>query len=123
MEKFSSSLENVPLVKDVQVLRSIVDGAEIETLRNMCDKFRQKYSSGIAVLGTVINGRPMVVATVTEDIIKRGIKAGDLVKFVAEILGGSGGGKPTLAQAGGKDPSRLEDALEGVSMYIEANLK
>ncbi|HBG74355.1 MAG: alanine--tRNA ligase [Chloroflexi bacterium GWB2_49_20] len=123
MEKFNSLLENVPLIKGVQVMRSIVDGAEIEVLRNMCDQFRQKYSSGIAVLGTVINGRPIVVATVTEDIIKRGVKAGDLVKYVAQILGGSGGGKPTLAQAGGKDPSRLGDALEGVINYIETNLK
>ena len=123
MEKFSLLLDNIPLVKDVPILKAIFDGAEIDTLRLMCDKFRQKYVSGIAVLGSVINGRPMVIATVTEDVILRGIKAGELVKYVAEILGGSGGGKSSLAQAGGKDPSKLEGAMESVSTYIEINLK
>jgi alanyl-tRNA synthetase len=123
LDKFNILLDNIPLVKDIPVLKAILDGAEIDTLRIMCDKFRQKYSSGVAVLGSVINGRPMVIATVTEDIISRGIKAGELVKYVAEILGGSGGGKPSLAQAGGKDPSKLESALEGVSGFIEINLK
>ena len=123
MDKFNLLLDNIPLIKDVPVLKTILDGAEIDTLRIMCDKFRQKYSSGIAVLGSVINGRPMVIATVTEDIISRGIKAGELVKYVAEILGGSGGGKPSLAQAGGKDPAKLVGALDGVSDFIEINLK
>ena len=123
LDRFNIMLDNIPLVKDVPVLKAIMDGAEIDTLRIMCDKFRQKYSSGIAVLGSVINGRPMVIATVTEDIISRGIKAGELVKYLAEILGGSGGGKPSLAQAGGKDASKLEGALEAVSGYIEINLK
>jgi len=123
LEKFNLLLDNIPLIKDVPVLKTILDGAEIDTLRIMCDTFRQKYSSGIAVLGSVINGRPLVIATVTEDIIERGIKAGELVKYVAQILGGSGGGKPSLAQAGGKDPSKLAGALESVSEYIEINLK
>jgi len=122
MQKFDLLLDNIPLIKNVPVLKAIFKGAEIDNLRIMCDKFRQKYSSGIAVLGSVINGRPIVIATVTEDIISRGIRAGELVKYVAEILGGSGGGKPSLAQAGGKDPSKLEAALERVSYYIESNL-
>lgn len=123
MDKFDLLLENVPLVDGVPVLKAILDGADIDTLRTMCDKFRQNYPSGIAVLGSVINARPMVIATVTEDIIARGIKAGELVKYVAEILGGSGGGKPSLAQAGGKDPSKLEEALDAVSTFIKGNLK
>jgi alanyl-tRNA synthetase len=123
LDRFNSLLENIPMERDVPVLKAILEGAEIETLRVMCDKFRQKYASGIAVLGSVINGRPLVIATVTEDIISRGIKAGDLVKYVAEILGGSGGGKPSLAQAGGKDPSKLDAAMDGVTKFIETNLK
>ncbi|MFH2038649.1 MAG: alanine--tRNA ligase [Chloroflexota bacterium] len=122
MQEFELLLDNTPLIKNVPVLKAIFKGAEIDNLRIMCDKFRQKYFSGIAVLGSVINGNPIVIATVTEDIISRGIRAGELVKYVAEILGGSGGGKPSLAQAGGKDPSKLETALERVSNYIESNL-
>jgi len=123
LERFNSLLDSVPLMNDVPVLKAILDGAGIDTLRKMCDKFREKYSSGIAVLGTVINERPMVIATVTEDIISRGIRAGELVKYAAEILGGSGGGKPSLAQAGGKDPSKLKEALDSVPGFIERNLK
>ena len=122
LDKFDLLLQDVPIYKHVAVLKTIIDGVEIETLRTMCDKFRQKYSNGIAVIGSVINGRPMVIATVTENVISRGIKAGELVKFMAEILGGSGGGKPSLAQAGGKDPSKLQTAMESVSVFIENNL-
>jgi alanyl-tRNA synthetase len=118
MERFELMMDDVRVIEDMSVLIAIIEGAEVDTLRSMCDRFRQKYPSGVAVLGAVINGRPMIVASVTEDLIKRGIKAGDLVKYVAEILGGSGGGKPTLAQAGGKDPSKLGIALEGVSKYL-----
>ncbi len=67
--------------------------------------------------------KPAVIAAVTEDLVKRGIKAGDLVKFVAAPLGGGGGGKPTLAQAGGKDASKLTEALQSVQGWIESNLK
>jgi alanyl-tRNA synthetase len=123
MEKFQLVLEDVPVIAGIKVLTSIIDAGDVEILRNMCDLFRMKYPSGIAVLGAVINGRPMIVAAVTDDLTKRGIKAGDLVKFVAEILGGSGGGKPTLAQAGGKDPSKLGEALDSVSKFLEANDK
>jgi alanyl-tRNA synthetase len=60
---------------------------------------------------------------VTEDLVKRGLNAGELVKFVAAPLGGSGGGKPTLAQAGGKDASKLEEALASVPKWVEKKLK
>jgi alanyl-tRNA synthetase len=123
MAKFDSLLENIPLIIGIPVLGTILADADTEILRNMCDRFRMKFKSGIAVLGTVINGRPMIIATVTDDVIERGIKADELVKTLAKILGGSGGGKPSLAQAGGKNPANLGSALEEVPRYIEANLK
>lgn len=121
-EKFQTQMENVTLIKETHVLVSMVNNAEIETLRNLCDQFRQKFPSGIVIIGTVVNERPLVLVAVTDDVIKRGIKAGDLAKNIAEKLGGSGGGKPSMAQAGGKDPSRLSEALEGASKYIELNI-
>ncbi len=66
----------------------------------------------MAVLGTVMDGRPMIVAAVTDDLVKRGLHAGNLVKELAGMLGGSGGGRPNMAQAGGKDASRLPEALQ-----------
>ena len=68
--------------------------------------------SGVIVLGAAIVGRPGFVAAVTPDLVERGLHAGHLVKAVAEVVGGGGGGKPTLAQAGGKDVSKVGDALQ-----------
>jgi len=65
----------------------------------------------------------MLIASVTDDLVKRDIKAGDLVKFVATPLGGGGGGRPTLAQAGGKDASKLDEALGSVVGWVEEKLK
>jgi alanyl-tRNA synthetase len=69
-------------------------------------------------LGTVINNKPSLIATVTDDLTKRGLHAGDLVKEVARVVGGGGGVRPTMAQAGGKDPARLDEALEKVETLV-----
>jgi alanyl-tRNA synthetase len=75
--------------------------------------------SGTAVLATVQNGKPIIIATVTEDLIKRGLKAGDIVREVAKMVGGGGGGRPNLAQAGGRDASKLPEALTAVASLVE----
>jgi alanyl-tRNA synthetase len=122
-QKFQEQINKVPLIRDINVMVIRLDDVEIETMRNLCDQFRQKYPSGIIIIGSVINDRPLVIAAVTEDVNARGINAGDLVKVAAKKLGGSGGGKPTIAQAGGKDPARLDEALNNISRYIEENLR
>jgi len=94
----------------------------VDQLREMADWFRDKVKSGVAVLGTVSNGKPVIIATVTDDLIARGVKAGDLVREVAMIVGGSGGGRPNMAQAGGRDPEKLAEALAAVSSLVEAAL-
>lgn len=110
-------------VKDIPVLTGIIKHADPDTLRDMTDWFRAKIGSGVAVLATVVDNRPHLVASVTEDLVKRGLNAGELVKAAAKVVGGGGGGKPTLAQAGGKDPTRLHDALAQVKGAIEQALK
>jgi alanyl-tRNA synthetase len=90
----------------------------------MVDRFRQLYpSKGVAVLGSIIDGRPTVIAAITDDLITLGLNAIELVKFVATPLGGGGGGKPTLAQAGGKDATKLTEALEGVEDWVKEHLQ
>jgi alanyl-tRNA synthetase len=84
----------------------------------MADRFRQKYPTGVAVLASTVDERPLIIAAITDDLVGRGFHAADLVKFVAGPLGGSGGGKPTLAQAGGKDATRLEEALARVAGWV-----
>ena len=74
-------------------------------------------------MGSDVDGRPVIIAAVTEDLVKRGLLAGDIAKAAAQLVGGSGGGRPTLAQAGGKDPSRLAEAVETIYKLAEEKLK
>jgi len=96
---------------------------DVNGLREMADWFRDKVRSGTAVLATVSNDKPIIIAVVTEDVIERGVKAGDLVREVAQMVGGGGGGRPELAQAGGKDASKLAAALAAVPGLVEKALK
>jgi len=120
--RFMGSLENVPKVAGVPVLTATLLGADGDSLRQMTDLFRERYPSGVAVLAAVTEGRPTLVASVTQDLVERGLNAGDLIKHVAGPLGGGGGGRPTLAQAGGKDASRLEEALASVPAWVEKKM-
>lgn len=118
------ALDKTMAVGDINVLTAMLDGADMKALRQMADRFRQKYpENGIAVLATVPDGSPLLIAAVTEDLVSQGIKAGDLVQFVAQQVGGGGGGRPTLAQAGGKDPSKLKEALDSVGGWVEERVE
>ena len=122
--EFNQVLAKPSSVNQVTVLTATLTEADADTLRLMIDRFRQRYpTNSLAVLASVQAGRPTLIAAVSEDLLKRGLNAGELVKFVAAPLGGSGGGKPTLAQAGGKDASRLPQALESVVGWVEEKLK
>ncbi len=120
--EFLRKLENVPEIGGAAVISCLLPGADSETLRQMADLFRERYPSSVAVLGTVQSDRPTIIAGVTEDLVKRGLNAGDLVKHVAGIIEGSGGGRPTMAQAGGKNPARLSEALDAAIPYIKSKL-
>jgi alanyl-tRNA synthetase len=120
---FLERLAEVPEVRGVPVLAAELGGADADTLRQMTDRFRQRYPSGVAVLASTVEGRPVVIASVTDDLVKRGLHAGELVKHVAQILGGGGGGRPNLAQAGGKDPAKIQEALGSVNSWVDQRLK
>ena len=110
-------------VQDVAVLAAQVDVEDVETLRRMTDWFRDKLGSSVVVLGAVVKGKPMLVAAATPDVVKRGIHAGNLVREIAQIVGGRGGGRPNMAQAGGQDPEKLPEALAAVVPWVEEHLK
>jgi alanyl-tRNA synthetase len=115
---FDRQLANVKKVAGVPVLAVLLPNVNADTLRSMVDRFRQQHPSGVVVLGSEEEGRPVVIAAVSDDLVKRGLHAGELAKTVAQPLGGSGGGRPTLAQAGGKDASRLHEALSLVETWV-----
>jgi len=112
----------VQTVRDVPVLAAQVSVADVDAMREMTDWYRARVHSGVVVLGATIEGRPQIVAAVTEDLIQRGLHAGKLAGSVAKVVGGGGGGKPTLAQAGGRDSSRLGEALAIVPKLVGETL-
>ena len=120
---FEKSLTQIKEVKGVKALIVNVGDVNGDILREMTDWFRARVPSGVAVLGAVADGKPQLIACVTDDLVKRGLDAGKIVKTISKAIGGGGGGKPTLAQAGGKDASKLDEALEGVEALIVESLK
>jgi alanyl-tRNA synthetase len=103
-------------------LAAQVKASQVETLREMTDWFRDRYPSSVIMLGAVIDQRPQLVAAVTPDLVERGVRANDLIKRAARVIGGGGGGRPTLAQAGGRDADRLDEALSGVLGFVQKAL-
>ncbi|MBL8046084.1 MAG: alanine--tRNA ligase, partial [Anaerolineales bacterium] len=120
---FDALLAQIETVNGVPLLTGVLSNADGDTLREMADRFRQKVPSGVAVMGTASGGRPSLLACVTEDLTKRGLDAGKIVKAIAPVMGGSGGGKPTLAQAGGKDAGKLAEALAMVKNVVSEAVK
>ncbi|QAU33773.1 alanine--tRNA ligase [Janthinobacterium sp. 17J80-10] len=108
-------------VKGIKVLAATLEGADAKTLRDTMDKLKDKLKSAAIVLAAVDGGKVQLAAGVTADTIGK-VKAGDLVNFVAQQVGGKGGGKPDLAMAGGTDPSGLPKALQGVSAWVAERL-
>jgi alanyl-tRNA synthetase len=124
LSTFNLQLSNLSTIKGVNLLSMEIPGADKETLGKLADTFREKYpQNGICVIGTVSGEQVIVMATVTQDLIKKGIKAGELVGHVSRQLGAGGGGAPHLAFGGGKDAGRLPEALTSVHAWVEGKIK
>lgn len=95
----------------VDILSAVVEASDAKTLRDFGDKLRDRLRSGIILLGSRSEGKAMLLCIVTKDLTKR-YHAGNIIKAVAPVVGGSGGGRPDMAQAGGQKPEFLEKALE-----------
>ncbi len=99
-----------------------VPASNVDALRRTADHIRDQMKSGVVVLGSVIDERPMVVVMVTKDLTETGLHAGNIAKAIAGKMGGGGGGSPVVAQAGGKQPDQLEAALASAKEVVEAGL-
>lgn len=107
-------------VNGVTVLAAKVQASDMNSLRNMADEIRQKLGSAVLVLASVNDGKVNLIAAVTKDLIEKGYHAGKLIKEVASRCGGGGGGRPDMAQAGGKDPGKVEEALRFVDEWVNS---
>ncbi len=105
------------------VLSVRVPATDVATMRQMTDWFRDKLGSSVVAVGAVIGEKPTIITAVTGDLVGRGLHAGSIVRNAAKLMGGGGGGHPTMAQAGGNDSARLDEALQSVSGWVKANLK
>jgi len=110
-------------VDGVPVVAGLIPEVGADELRRLIDRFRAVHPSGVVVLASAPDDQPIIVAAVTQDLVERGLHAGELVKSIAQQVGGGGGGRPTLAQAGGTDPTRLPQALALVPGWVEAHLE
>jgi alanyl-tRNA synthetase len=115
-------LSHAVRLNGLAVLAEQVEANDVDALRQMTDWFRDKLGSSVVVLGSVINEKPMLVAAATDDAIEKGIHAGNLVRDAAKIVGGGGGGRPNMAQAGGRHADKLPEALEQVAGWVEEKL-
>jgi alanyl-tRNA synthetase len=105
-------------VKGAKVVAATLDGADARTLREAVDRLKEQLKSAAIVLGAVADGRVSLIAGVTADLTGK-LQAGELVNFVAQQVGGKGGGRPDMAQAGGTEPGKLDAALQSVRAWVE----
>jgi alanyl-tRNA synthetase len=113
--------DQVVEVKGVKLLAATLDGADARALREAMDKLKDKLKSAVIVLAAAEQGKVSLIAGVTSDLTSK-LKAGDLVNFVAQQVGGKGGGRPDMAQAGGTSPEKLPEALASVRGWVEERL-
>jgi alanyl-tRNA synthetase len=117
----SDLVSKIQVINGHNVLVANLPGVEAKALRGMLDELKQKISSGIIVLGVPGEGKVNLIAGVTSDLVNQ-IKAGELINFVASQVGGKGGGRPDMAQAGGTQPENLEHALTSVYDFISEKI-
>lgn len=117
----ASLVEQVQEIKGVRVLATALENVNVRTLRETLDNFKSRLKPCVVVLGTIEGNKVMLITGVTDDLTKK-LKAGDLINFVAQQVGGKGGGRADMAQAGGTLPEKLPQALASVADWVERNL-
>ncbi|MBR3601848.1 MAG: alanine--tRNA ligase [Lachnospiraceae bacterium] len=115
-------MDQVVEVKGVKLLATSVSGVDMNGLRELGDQLKEKLGEGVVVLASDLEGKVNLIAMVTEEVMKKGAHAGNLIKGIAALVGGGGGGRPNMAQAGGKNPAGIPDAIGKVAEVLEAQI-
>jgi alanyl-tRNA synthetase len=116
-------LQSVKEVKGVKVYSGVLADVDGEALRELADRIRDKVQTGLVVLGSSVEGKVQFVAMADKESVKKGVHCGKIVKEVAAITGGGGGGRPDMAQAGGKDPEKLQAAMDILLLTVDKLIK
>jgi alanyl-tRNA synthetase len=116
-------LDNAERVNGAAIIVGELPEAPVEQIREAADWLRTQAGSAALCLGSRAGGKPLLLAAMTDDLVKKGLKAGDLIKEIAPAIDGRGGGKPNLAQAGGTNPEGLAKALASAGEWLKAKLK
>ena len=122
-EQAQELLESAKEVGGVKIASGTMDAGSMQALREAGDWLRDKLGSGAVALGAVINDRPTLLIMATNDLVERGLHAGNAVKEAAKVMGGGGGGRPEMAQAGGRQPEKLEEALRAAVDILRRQVK
>jgi alanyl-tRNA synthetase len=107
----------------MKVLATKVDGVDMNGLRDLGDQLKEKIGEGIVVIASNADGKVNLMATATDAAMKAGAHAGNLIKEIAKLVGGGGGGRPNMAQAGGKNPAGIDDAIAKAKEVLEGQIK
>lgn len=113
---------NAEVLDGVKIITHIAENVTRESLRDFADQLRTKGGSVALLIGAELDGKAALIAAVSKDVVKQGVKAGDAVKAAAKAVGGGGGGRPDLAEAGGKNPQALPEALDAAAEYFRSSL-
>ena len=116
-------MNQVVEVKGVKLLAAKVEGVDMNGLRDLGDQLKEKLGEGVVVLASGNDGKVCLMATATDGAMKQGAHAGNLVKAIAGLVGGGGGGRPNMAQAGGKNPAGIPDALAKAEEALADQIK
>ena len=116
-------MDHVKEIKGVKLLSAQLDGIDMNGLRDLGDQFKAKLGEGVVVLASANDGKVSLMVTATDGAMKQGAHAGNLIKGIAGCVGGGGGGRPNMAQAGGKNPAGIPDALEKAAEVLESQIK
>ena len=122
-DSLGNVMDQVVEVKGVKVLASAVDGVDMNGLRDLGDQLKEKLGEGVVVLASAKDGKVSLLAMATQGAMDKGAHAGNLIKAAAAIVGGGGGGRPNMAQAGGKNPDKISEAIAKVAELVEGQLK
>ncbi len=116
-------MNQVQEIKGVKLLAAKLEGVDMNGLRDLGDQLKEKLGDGVVVLASVNDGKVNLMATATDEAQKKGAHAGNLIKAIAALVGGGGGGRPGMAQAGGKNPAGVDDAIKEAAKVVESQIK